>query len=72
MAQAPGGLESRDPAELERKIDDTRARLDENLAAIERKARATMSVRRRVAERPWAAVGSALAVGFVAGLIRGR
>ncbi len=64
MAEAPG--------ELERRIADTRAELGAKLDRLEARTRNALSVRRRVAERPWMAVGAAAAVGFAVGMLRGR
>jgi ElaB/YqjD/DUF883 family membrane-anchored ribosome-binding protein len=59
------------PERIERRIEETRARLDVRLGVIEQRARDAVSVRRRVAERPWTAVGGAAALGLAVGLYRG-
>jgi ElaB/YqjD/DUF883 family membrane-anchored ribosome-binding protein len=59
------------PERIERRIEETRARLDDKLGVLEQRARDAVSIRRRVAERPWAAVGGAAAVGLALGLYRG-
>ena len=59
------------PERIEQQIEETRARLDDKLGVIEQRARDAISVRRRVAERPWVAVGGAAAVGLALGLYRG-
>lgn len=59
------------PDRIEQRIEETRSQLDEKLTALEQRARDAMSVRRRVAERPWTVVGGAAAVGLAAGLVKG-
>lgn len=59
------------PERIEQRIEATRSQLDEKLTAIEQRARDAMSVRRRVAERPWSVVGGAAAVGLAVGLVKG-
>lgn len=59
------------PERIERRIEATRSQLDEKLTAIEQRARDAVSVRRRVAERPWSVVGGAAAVGLAVGLVKG-
>jgi len=59
------------PERIERRIEETRARLDDKLGVLEQRARDAVSIRRRVAERPWSAVGGAAAVGLALGLYRG-
>jgi len=58
--------------QLEQRISETRADLDDKLARLEDRARDTLSIPRRVRRRPWAALGSAAAAGLVAGLVRGK
>ncbi|HOC19170.1 MAG TPA: hypothetical protein PKK95_12920 [Vicinamibacterales bacterium] len=59
------------PERIEQRIEQTRSRLDDKLSAIEQRARDAVSVRRRVAGRPWTVVGGAAAVGLAAGLVKG-
>lgn len=59
------------PERIERQIENTRARLDEKLGRLENRTREAVSIRRRVADRPWTAVGGAAAVGLAFGLYRG-
>jgi ElaB/YqjD/DUF883 family membrane-anchored ribosome-binding protein len=59
------------PERIEQRIEQTRSRLDEKLGAIEQRARDAVSVRRRVAERPWAIIGGAAAIGAAVGLVKG-
>ena len=48
-------------------IDATRASLDAKLDTLETKARQTFDLKHRVSERPWMALGAAVAVGYVLG-----
>lgn len=59
------------PERIEERIEATRSQLDEKLTAIEQRARDAVSVRRRVAERPWTVVGGAAALGLAVGLVKG-
>ena len=59
------------PERIEQRIEATRSQLDDKLAAIERRARDAVSVRRRVAERPWTILGGAAAIGLAFGLVKG-
>lgn len=60
------------PDQLEQRISETRADLDAKLSRLERKARESLSVSRRIRRRPWTALGGAAATGLVLGLIRGK
>ncbi len=59
------------PERIEQRIEATRSQLDDKLTLIEQRARDAVSVRRRVAERPWAVLGGAAAVGLAVGLVKG-
>jgi hypothetical protein len=48
-------------------IDTTRASLDAKLNSLEMKARQTFDLNHQVAERPWMALGAAVAAGYVLG-----
>jgi len=48
-------------------IESTRASLDSKLDTLEAKARQTLDVKQQVAERPWMALGAAVAAGYVLG-----
>jgi ElaB/YqjD/DUF883 family membrane-anchored ribosome-binding protein len=50
----------------------TRESLQAKLEQLETKARYTFSLRRRVSNRPWLALGAAVAAGFVVGAVRGQ
>ncbi len=52
-------------------IEATRADLDRKLNRLEGKARRELSVKARVAERPWQFVGAAAGAGLLLGLIMG-
>jgi len=52
-------------------IESTRAALDEKLDTLETKARETFDLKHQVAERPWMALGAAVAAGFVVGSLGG-
>jgi len=52
-------------------IESTRAALDEKLDTLESKARETFDLKHQVAERPWMALGAAVAAGFVLGSLGG-
>jgi hypothetical protein len=56
---------------LRQGIESTRAALDEKLDTLESKARETFDLRHQVAERPWMALGAAMAAGFVLGNMGG-
>lgn len=58
--------------QIERRIEDTRNRLSGRLSELELRTREALSLRQRVAQRPWTAVAGALGVGFVVGLLRRR
>ncbi len=60
------------PDQLEQRIAETRADLEAKLTRLERKARESLSISRRVRQRPWTALGGAVATGVVLGLIRGK
>ena len=46
-------------------IESTRASLDEKLDSLETKARQAFDLNHQVSERPWMALGAAVAAGFV-------
>jgi hypothetical protein len=48
-------------------IESTRASLDDKLDALETKARQTFDLKHQVSERPWMALGAAVAAGYVLG-----
>jgi hypothetical protein len=52
-------------------IESTRAALDEKLDTLESKARETFDLKHQVAERPWMALGAAVAAGYVLGTLGG-
>src|SRR5919199_5805900 len=52
-------------------IESTRASLDDKLDTLETKARQTFDLKYQVAERPWMALGAAVAAGFVVGSLGG-
>ncbi len=52
-------------------IEATRADLDRKLGRLEGKAREELSLRNRVAERPWQFVGAAAGAGVLLGLMFG-
>lgn len=54
-------------SDIRDEIDATRESLDAKLNLLESKARETIDVKHQVGERPWLALGAAVAVGFVAG-----
>jgi hypothetical protein len=56
---------------IRQNIESTRAALDEKLDTLETKARETFDLRHQVAERPWMALGAAVAAGFVLGSMGG-
>jgi hypothetical protein len=53
--------------DIRQDIEATRASLDEKLDTLEIKARQAFDLKHQVAERPWMAVGAAVAAGFVLG-----
>jgi hypothetical protein len=53
-------------------IESTRAALDEKLDTLETKARETFDLKHQVAERPWMALGAAVAAGYVLGSLGGE
>ena len=53
--------------DIRQNIESTRDALDEKLDALETRARETFDIRHQVAERPWMALGAAMAAGFVLG-----
>jgi len=64
---------------LRQGIEDTRAALDDKLSTLESKAqdtidraRETLDLRSQVAERPWLALGAAVAAGYVLGSMGGN
>jgi hypothetical protein len=52
-------------------IESTRASLDEKLDSLETKARQAFDLNHQVAERPWMALGAAVAAGYVLGSLTG-
>jgi hypothetical protein len=52
-------------------IGSTRAALDEKLDTLEGKAREAFDLKHQVAERPWMALGAAVAAGYVLGSLGG-
>lgn len=57
---------------IERRIEHTRNRMQVRLWEIEERARRALSVRERVAERPWTALAGAATIGLALGLLRKR
>jgi len=57
--------------DIRQDIESTRAALDEKLDTLETKARQTFDLKYQVAERPWIALGAAVAAGFVVGNMGG-
>lgn len=57
---------------LRQDIESTRASLDDKLDALESKARETFDLKHQVAERPWMALGAAVAAGYVLGSLGGE
>ena len=51
------------PSELEARIAETRADLEDKLARLESRTKHTLSVSRRMRERPWAVLGARLDAG---------
>ncbi len=58
--------------QIERSIQDTRNRLSGRLSELEMRTRDALSIRQRVAQRPWTAVAGAAGLGLVIGLMRRR
>jgi len=56
---------------IRQNIESTRASLDEKLDSLENKARETFDLKHQVSERPWMALGAAVAAGFVLGSMGG-
>jgi hypothetical protein len=52
-------------------IETTRSALDDKLDALETKARQTFDLKHQVSERPWMALGAAMAAGYVLGSMGG-
>ena len=57
--------------DIRQTIEDTRESLTEKLDALESKARQTFDLKHQVAERPWLALGAAVATGYVLGSLGG-
>ncbi len=57
--------------EIRAGIEATRADLDRKLNRLEGKARRELSIKARVAERPWQLVGAAAGAGLLLGLLMG-
>ena len=57
--------------DIRQDIESTRAALDEKLDTLESKARETFDLKHQVAERPWMALGAAVAAGYVLGTLGG-
>ena len=57
--------------DIRQNIESTRASLDEKLDSLETKARQTFDLNHQVSERPWMALGAAVAAGFVLGSLGG-
>jgi ElaB/YqjD/DUF883 family membrane-anchored ribosome-binding protein len=56
--------------QIEQRIEITRSRLEGRLSELEDRTRQALSIRQRVAERPWVALAGAAGVGFAIGLLR--
>lgn len=56
--------------QIERRIADARYRLENRLSQLEERARQAVSIRQRVAERPWIALAGAAGLGLALGLLR--
>lgn len=61
---------TRSAEQIEQRIEDTRYRLESRLSELEIRAREAVSIRQRVAQRPWVALAGAAGVGFAIGLLR--
>jgi hypothetical protein len=57
--------------DIRQNIESTRAALGEKLDSLEDKARQTFDLKHQVAERPWMALGAAVAAGLVVGSLGG-
>ena len=57
--------------DIRQDIESTRASLDAKLDTLETKARQTFDLKHQVAERPWIALGAAVAAGYVLGSLGG-
>jgi ElaB/YqjD/DUF883 family membrane-anchored ribosome-binding protein len=71
MGEAGDELTAR-AEQIEQQIEDTRGRLETRLSELEGRARQALSIRQRVAERPWVVLAGAVGVGFTLGLFRRR
>lgn len=56
---------------IRQNIESTRAALDQKLDMLEHKARETLDLKHQIGERPWAALGLAVAAGYVVGTLGG-
>ena len=56
--------------QIEQDIQHTRNRLEGRLSQLEDRTRQALSIRQRVAERPWVALAGAAGVGLALGLLR--
>ena len=59
-------------AKIEDRIEDTRNRIQHRLWTLEDRARQALSIRQRVAERPWTVLAGAAGVGLLLGLLGKR
>jgi ElaB/YqjD/DUF883 family membrane-anchored ribosome-binding protein len=57
---------------IEEQIEDTRSRMQNRLWELEDRTRQALSIRQRVAERPWAVLAGAAGVGMLLGLLGKR
>ncbi len=57
---------------IEERIEHTRNRMQRRLWELESRARQALSVRQRLAERPWTVLAAAAGVGMLLGLMRKR
>lgn len=57
---------------IEQRIEDTRNRMQNRLWELEDRTRQALSIRQRVAERPWTVLAGAACVGMLLGLMRKR
>jgi ElaB/YqjD/DUF883 family membrane-anchored ribosome-binding protein len=53
-------------------IAETRASLEHKLETLETKTRQTLSLKRQVSNKPWMAIGAAVATGFIAAALTRR
>lgn len=58
--------------DIRQDIESTRAALDDKLDTLEARAREAFDLKRQVAERPWIALGAAVAVGYLIGNLGGE